>query len=218
MFDSSGLGVVLANLVPLLHQSVDWFKDLVGERREMSKVRSNELETGLSPSDDPVEVKEDTTTSSPREVRAFFALREECGLDVETLSRFSNRFQFPERVRVCCPRKKEQTCHFSPGEVCFYEATFLSGLRFPVHPFIIELLNHLKISPRQLIPNLWRIVISCMEIWLAITKGDMIKVDEFTYLYHLKESKEYRYYELVPWVREARIIRGLPSSFRYWKS
>ena len=46
----------------------------------------------------------------------------------------------------------------------------------------------------------------------------MIRVDEFTYLYHLKESKEYGYYELVPWVRKARIVIDLPSSFKYWKS
>ena len=38
----------------------------------------------------------------------------------------------------------------------------------------------------------------------------MIRVDEFTYLYHLKESKEYGYYELVPWVKEAWIVKGLP--------
>jgi len=46
----------------------------------------------------------------------------------------------------------------------------------------------------------------------------MIRVDEFTYLYRLKESKEYGYYKLVPWVRDARIVRGFLSSFRYWKS
>ena len=46
----------------------------------------------------------------------------------------------------------------------------------------------------------------------------MIKVDEFTFLYRLKESKEYGYNKLVRWAREARIIRGLPSSFQYWKS
>ena len=34
----------------------------------------------------------------------------------------------------------------------------------------------------------------------------------------LKESKEYGYYELVPWERKTRIIKGLPLSFRYWKS
>ena len=77
----------------------------------------------------------------------------------------------------------------------------------------MELLNHFKIAFVQLVPNSWRIVISCMELWLATTEGDMIRVDEFIYLYHLKESKEYGYYELMPWVREARIVRGLPSSF-----
>ena len=46
----------------------------------------------------------------------------------------------------------------------------------------------------------------------------MIKVGELIYLYHLKKSKEYGYYELVPWEKKMRIVRGLPSSFRYWKS
>ena len=67
-------------------------------------------------------------------------------------------------------------------------------------------------------PNSWRIMISCMEIWLATTNGDMVKVNEFTYLYRLKEFKKYGYYKLVPWTREARIVRDLSSSFRYWKS
>ena len=62
-------------------------------------------------------------------------------------------------------------------------------------------------------PNSWRIVISCMEIWMVVTERDMIRVDEFIYLYHLKESKEYGYYELVMWVKKARIITDLPSSF-----
>ena len=66
-------------------------------------------------------------------------------------------------------------------------------------------------------PNSWRIVVNCMEIWLAANE-DMIKVGELVHLYHLKESEEYRYYKLVPWARRARIVRGLPSYFRYWKS
>ena len=66
-------------------------------------------------------------------------------------------------------------------------------------------------------PNSWRIVVDCMEIWL-VANEDMIKVGEVVHLYHLKESKEYGYYELVLWARSARIVRGLSSSFRYWKS
>ena len=52
---------------------------------------------------------------------------------------------------------------------------------------------------------------------MAVIEGEMIRVDKFTYLYHLKESKENGYYELMPWVRKARIITDLPLSFRYWK-
>ena len=66
--------------------------------------------------------------------------------------------------------------------------------------------------------NSWGIVISCMEIQMVVTKGDTIRLDKFVHLYHLKESKEYGYYELVPQVRKARIVIDLPSSFQYWKS
>ena len=129
----------------------------------MSEVRSSELETRLSSNDRPME--RDTAVSIPQEIRAFHALEEVCGLDGETLSRFRDRFQFPDRVRVHLPHEEERACHFSPGEVCFYEAAFQSRLRFPIHPFIMDLLDRFGIAPGQLMPNSWRIVVSCMGIW-----------------------------------------------------
>ena len=57
-----------------------------------------------------------------------------------------------------------------------------------------------------------------MGIWLAAMDRDILRADKLVYLYRLKASKEYGYYELVPWERRTRIVRGLPSSFRYWKS
>ena len=143
-------------------------------------------------------VEGDTAVSTPREVRAFYALEEVCGLDADTLGRFKNRFQFPERVRVRLPNEKDRACHFFPGEVYFHESTFVCGLRFPVHPFLMELLDRFGIAPGQLMPNSWRIVVSCIGIWLAANDGDMLKVDELVYLYHLKVSKEHGYYELAP--------------------
>ena len=178
----------------------------------MSEVRSSELKTGLSSSDDPVEG--DTTVSTPREVKAFHTLEEGCGLDANTLGRFKDRFQFSKRVKVCLPNKEDRACHFFPGEVCFYESAFVCGLRFPVHPFLMELLNRFGIAPGQLMPNSWRIVVSSMGIWLATTNRGMLKVDELVYLYRFKESKEHGYYELLPWERRTRIVKGLPSSFR----
>ncbi|KAL0009779.1 hypothetical protein SO802_004887 [Lithocarpus litseifolius] len=46
----------------------------------------------------------------------------------------------------------------------------------------------------------------------------MITLNEFIHLYRLKESKEFGYYELVPWDRRSRLIVKLPSSFCYRKS
>ena len=94
VFEGNSLSVALADLLPLLRQSIDWFKSWVREREIMSEVRSSELETRLSSSSDPVEG--DTAVSAPREVRALHALEEVCGLDADTLGRFKDRFQFPE--------------------------------------------------------------------------------------------------------------------------
>ena len=39
VFEGNSLGVVLTELCPLLHQSLDWFEGLIRERRIMSEVR-----------------------------------------------------------------------------------------------------------------------------------------------------------------------------------
>ena len=75
-------------------------------------------------------------------------------------------------------------CPHSQG--CFSEAAFLCGLQFPVHPFIHELLGHLKIAHGQLVPNAWRTIVSCMSIWKSIREENMIKLNKFLFLYHLK--------------------------------
>ena len=83
------MSIVLGELSPILGQSLAWFE---GEMRRMSEVRSSELDTGLSSSGGPVEG--DTAVSIPRQVRAFYTLNEECGLDTDTVARFKDRFQF----------------------------------------------------------------------------------------------------------------------------
>ena len=89
----------MVDLYPLLLQSLNWFREMVSE------VRSSELETGLSFSDDPVEVEVDTpafgpSSSGQREIRFFHTLKEECALDADTLFRFTDRFQFLKEVKI----------------------------------------------------------------------------------------------------------------------
>ena len=76
----------------------------------MSEVRSSKLDTGLSSNGKLIEG--DTVVSTPQEVKAFYALEEACGRDADTIARFKDRFQFPERVRVRRPSNEDRACHF----------------------------------------------------------------------------------------------------------
>ena len=195
-----------------------------------SEVGSGDLERGLSSNVGGEGVGVDRAISAPSHVplssypptvavaRPFHALKEKCSLKVKFFSKFKDRFQFPEETRAHLPRKGEKACAFAHGEVCFYEVAFSYDLGFPIHPFIIELLHYLNLALGQLMPNSWRIVISCMVIWTTIANGDMIMLNEFVHLYRLKESKEFGYYKFVPWDRKSHLIVDLPLSFCYWKS
>ena len=112
-------------------------------------MRFSELDTGLSSSDKAMEVDTavlappslNPSSSSHTMLRAFHALKEVCSLDEDNL--FRDRFQLPDKTKILLPCPNEKACTFNPGEVCFYEVAFLSGLKFPVHPFVMKLLHHL---------------------------------------------------------------------------
>ena len=52
-----------------------------------------------------------------------------------------------------------------PGMVCFFEVAFDNGLRFPLHPFIKEVLQHFNICPSQLAPNGWGILVGLLAFF-----------------------------------------------------
>lgn len=157
----SNLGLVLVYLYPILRQSLNWFREMFGEERVASKVRSSELETGVSSGDDPIEVEGDIAalvlssshSSRRREIRAFQALKEECTIGEETFTQFRDSFQSPAETRIRLPYEGKKSCSFTPREVCFYKAAFSSSLKFLIHPFIMELLHYLNIASGQLMPN-----------------------------------------------------------------
>lgn len=134
---------------------------MVEERFVGDEVRLSELDTSLSSSDDLVGIKEDMVMSKPStssSSKPFQALIEECILEEKHLKNLRKRFQFPTETKMYLPHPGEKACAFAHGHVC-YEADFRCGLHFPIHPFIHELLDHLKIAHGQLIPNVWRMVV-----------------------------------------------------------
>ena len=99
----------------------------------------------------------------PRVNRSWRALSYFSKIHQDDIDRIRCRYQIPDDVvlripdsdeRACCPKYK--------GDVSFYEADLRAGLRFPMQPFIRELLDFLSLAPGQVAPNGWRTIISCM--------------------------------------------------------
>ena len=99
----------------------------------------------------------------------------------------------------------------------FYEIDFTSGLRFPIHPFVRETFSYLHLALAQLVPNSWRILVSCMVVWMSANDGDVIRRDEFLHFYHLRKSKDPGYYEFKPWDKASRLILDYPYFLQNWK-
>ena len=200
------LRFALCSLFPLVHCFVGFAQTLVMSRE--GKVRSSKLETGLSLSEN----RRALEVTSP--LTPFKAWDICCTLKWKDEGRIRNRFQFPSLVKVKIPNDDDRACHSYTDKVCFYEANFVGGLRFPIHPFLRELFSHLLLAPVQLVPNSWRIVICCMVVWMSANDGNIIRMDEFLHLYHLRRSKDPSYWEFKPWDRSSRVILDSLSYLR----
>ena len=105
------------------------------------EVRSSELDTGLSLSEDQGVLK----VSSPSTPYKAWGIH--CALKEKEERRIRNRSQFPSLVKVRIPDDDDRACHSYVDEVCFYEVDFISCLCFPIHPFLGELFYHLLLTP-----------------------------------------------------------------------
>ena len=92
----------------------------------------------------------------PRIDRPWKALSFFSKIRQDDIDRIRRRYQIPDDVvlripdpdeRACCPKYE--------GDVAFYEADLRAGLRFPVQPFVRELLDFLSLAPGQVNSNGW---------------------------------------------------------------
>ena len=199
---------VLTSLYPLIcHSLIANYLEMIVVKYRDTDVRSSKLDTGLSSSGESMDkdfeivVSKPSSSSKPSFSSSsipFHALSESCSSEQRHLKSIRKRFQYPRRVVRRLPRPNGKAYSFAHSEVSFYEATFSCGLHFPVHPFIMQLLSILNVAPGQLVPNAWRTIIGCMLVWVFAHDGDMITLNEFPHLYHLKPSTHYGYFELFP--------------------
>ena len=189
-------------------------------------ILSEELPEGFSSSGREGEGTSSEATTSARVVSRLPAVPKRWAIysyfskfsDAESLGRIRSRYQVPEDVVLRIPNLDEQACSHVE-DVTLYESTLTASLRFPIQPFIRELLDFLSLAPGQVAPNGWRVIISSMVMWKECSDGlDDITVEEFLYCFKPSQIAA----SLGFWMFRNRdnlvkLVEGLPSSNRGWK-
>ena len=121
----------------------------------------------------------------PRINRSCKAMSYFSKIDQDDIDRIRRRYQIPDDVVLRIPDSNERACCPKyEGDVVFYEADFRADLRFPIPPFVRELLDYLSLAPRQVAPNGWRKIISCMVMWrVTSNRQEDLTVDKFLFCY-----------------------------------
>jgi hypothetical protein len=112
------------------------------------QVWSEELPKGLSDQEDGGNSSDETPSISSSSkgdgfeklwvARTYFSI-----VDSEGLQRIRDRYQIPDDVILRIPDSNKRACLSKYDDVAFYEADFHAGLRFPLQPFMRELLDRL---------------------------------------------------------------------------
>ena len=130
-------------------------------------------------------------------------------------STFVERYRSPPGVRIWSPDFLTRYVTSVPGMVCFFEVAFDNGLRFPLHPFIKQVLQHFHICPSQLAPNGWGILVGLLVFFRDRGFG----VPNVALLLHLfnptATAEGFIYFPRRPGA--PLVISDLPSSHRTWK-
>ena len=102
-----------------------------------------------------------------------------------------------------------------PKMVCLFEVAFDNGFRFPLHTFIKGVLQHFNVSPSQLSPNRWGILVGLFVFFRDRGLG-VPSIALLLYLFSAKETAEgFLYFSRR--TGAPLVISDLPSSHRLWK-
>ncbi|KAL2499949.1 Uncharacterized protein Adt_25499 [Abeliophyllum distichum] len=121
-----------------------------------------------------------------------------------TLKRTIDHFYLSEGHKYRAPRPTEYLPTGRPGEVVIYQDSLKAGLRFPLHPFLVEFFCTFNLSPGQLVPNALRML--NYYLLVCLRHGVEPSVNVFRLLFEMKLLDRYDCYVVF-----SHRDRGLPT-------
>ncbi|KAJ4901882.1 Uncharacterized protein Rs2_15833 [Raphanus sativus] len=101
----------------------------------------------------------------------------------DELCDWRKNYSLPSSVVLRIPRSSEHASGGMPEDIAIYEAFFESSFRGDVPSLIVSLCDYFHISPSQLNPPAWRILIAFQN--LGDEEGMALRVSEVLFAYHL---------------------------------
>ena len=119
----------------------------------------------------------------------------------------------PFAIQVWCPDLLTSYIVQVPKMVCFFEAAFENGLRFPLHTFIKNALQHFNVLPSQLSPNFWGVLVGLLVFFRDKGLG-VPSIALLLDFFSVKEVVEGFFY-ISKSTNAKLIISDLPSSYKH---
>lgn len=104
------------------------------------------------------------------------------------LKRIRVAYHIPENVEIAVPTDEFKASRPPVGWWCCYEDQLKGGLRFPLHPFIPQLLSYYKTPVAQVVPNGVRIITQFLLSFLE--QGVTPTIELFRYFFQMKRAAQ----------------------------
>lgn len=131
--------------------------------------------------------------------------------DNEThMEAFRRRYEVPDDVNLALALPGTDTHDQTEGRIHVpLLAVVEGGVRFPLHPLLVEIYNICRLSPLQLCPNFYRVVMGVVALNRLL--GTNLGWYDIRRLYSVCPTTHGTYY-LKIWDKERRLVTDLPNS------
>ncbi|KAL8121509.1 hypothetical protein AgCh_018295 [Apium graveolens] len=139
--------------------------------------------------------------------------------DPKELDKLSACFKIKEPFKLLLAGSADRACQWRKDALCVYRETLRAGIRVPFHPFIPVLIADVGISPFQLPPNSWRLIMcylsQCAKHNVPTSVAIFRKICQFKY----SPDKNPGWVSLNQRLTVAHIVNGksIPDNNLGWK-
>ncbi|OMO62056.1 Transposase (putative), gypsy type [Corchorus capsularis] len=129
-------------------------------------------------------------------------------LTLEEINKLRCEYSIPGEYVIDVPAETGRIIEdHGKNKMWVYRDSLVAGLRFPLHPFILELLNHYRLALHQLVPGSWRSIVGFITLCRALSHPALLNV--FRKFFSIKKSP---YDQVIPCEWEMSNAQGVSSA------